>query len=174
LLELADEISSIDQDQKLGTDQFNLIILKEKLLSLYLPQAVNKHINFIINVNSKVDKAPFSKNKLLQIIGNLVSNAMKFTPKEGNITVDLDFVESEGIGNKLLIKVSDSGVGLNQDGIDAILSGTAKSTHGTSGENGYGFGLALVKHLIDSLKGKLDISSKPNEGATFLIDLPQK
>jgi signal transduction histidine kinase len=174
LLELADEISSIDQDQKLGSDQFNLIILKEKLLSLYLPQAVNKHINFIINVNSKVDKAPFSKNKLLQIIGNLVSNAMKFTPKEGNITVDLDFVESEGIGNKLLIKVSDSGVGLNQDGIDAILSGTAKSTHFTSGENGYGFGLALVKHLIDSLKGKVDISSKPNEGATFLIELPQK
>jgi signal transduction histidine kinase len=174
LLELADEILSIDQDQKLGSDQFNLIILKEKRLSLYFAQAVNKHINFIINVNSKVDKAPFSKNKLLQIIGNGVSNAMKFTPKEGNITVDLDFVESEGIGNKLLIKVSDSGVGLNQDGIDAILSGTAKSTHGTSGENGYGFGLALVKHLIDSLKGKLDISSKPNEGATFLIELPQK
>jgi signal transduction histidine kinase len=174
LLELADENLSIDQDQKLGGDQFNLIILKEKRLSLYFAQAVNKHINFIINVNSKVDKAPFSKNKLLQIIGDGVSNAMKFTPKEGNITIDLDFIEAEDTGNKLLIKVSDSGVGLNQDGIDAILGGTSKTTQSTSGENGYGFGLALLRHLIDSLKGKLNVVYKSNEGATFLIELPQK
>jgi K+-sensing histidine kinase KdpD len=174
LLELADEILSVDQEQKLGSDQFNLNLLKEKLLSLYLPQAVNKQINFTINTNTKVDKAPFSKNKLLQIVGNLVSNAMKFTPANGSITVDLDFIPSEKDSSKLLIKVTDSGVGLNQDGIDAILSGTAKSTHGTSGENGYGFGLALVKHLIESLKGSLKIESKPNQGATFIIELPQK
>jgi len=70
--------------------------------------------------------------------------------------------------------VKDSGVGLNQHSIDAILSGTAKSTDGTQGENGYGFGLALVKHLVDSLNGHMNIHSVIDEGSTFEINLPRK
>ncbi|MDA9555418.1 GAF domain-containing sensor histidine kinase, partial [Pelobium sp.] len=172
LLELADEILSADQAPKLGTDQFNLALLKDKLEKLYSPQAVNKQITFTVSTNAQADKIPFSKNKLLQIIGNLVSNAMKFTPEGGQISVNLDLIEKE---SKLLkIVVKDSGVGLSQEAADAILKGTATSTNGTSGENGYGFGLALVKHLIDGLKGTLTIQSNPGEGATFEITLPQK
>jgi signal transduction histidine kinase len=173
LLELADEILSTDQPQKINSDQFNLAVLKDKLDKLYSPQAVSKNIKFTVHINSKADKIPFSKNKLLQIIGNLVSNAMKFTPQDGSIFVELDLVKND-LNHTLKIIVRDSGVGLNQDGIDAILNGTAVSTNGTSGENGYGFGLALVKHLIEGLKGSLNIYSKVGEGATFEISLPQR
>ncbi len=172
LLELADEILSTDTNAKIGNNQFNLFLLKEKLEKLYRPQSVNKNIKFSININSKTDKILFPKNKLLQIIGNLVSNAMKFTPENGEINVNLDLI-TNGDNYYLQIIIQDSGVGLSQVGIDSILKGTATSTSGTSGENGYGFGLALVKHLIDSLKGTLNISSKIGKGAIFTISIPQ-
>jgi len=172
ILELADEILSSDTQRKAGADEFNLNLFKDKLDKLYRPQAKNKNINFTININPETATTPFSKNKLLQIAGNLISNAMKFTPENGSITVDLNLTEHDN-NNQLQIKVSDSGIGLDQVDIDKILSGNAQSTDGTQGEHGYGFGLALVKHLIDSMHGKLHIHSAQGEGATFEVNLPQ-
>jgi len=172
ILELADEILSADKPKPINVDEFNLALFKDKLDKLYRPQAKSKNIDFAININPAAASVPFSKNKLLQITGNLISNAMKFTPVEGSITVDLNLVVHEN-RNMLQIKVTDNGVGLNHETIDKILKGDASSTDGTGGEQGYGFGLALVKHLIDGLKGILEIYSAPGEGATFVVNLPQ-
>ncbi|TSD66085.1 GAF domain-containing sensor histidine kinase [Inquilinus sp. KBS0705] len=173
LLELADEILSIDKPDKLNSDQFNLTVFKDKLEKLYVPQAMNKNIKFVVNTSVNSSGIPFSKSKLLQITGNLISNAMKFTPKDGSVTVDLS-LKIEEDHNLLQINVTDTGVGLDTDSINNILSGNASSTNGTSGEQGYGFGLALVKHLVDSLKGTMHIYSQPGQGANFEVVLPQK
>ncbi len=173
LLELADEILSGDKETlKLQSNEFNLLLLKDKLEKLYAPQALNKTINFQVFINSKVEQVPFSKDKLLQIIGNLVSNALKFTPLGGSVKVNLDLQIIDD-KNYLNILVSDSGAGLTQGKINEILSGSATSSDGTSGEIGYGFGLALVKYLITGLKGTFDIESNEGNGATFKITLPQ-
>lgn len=173
LLELADEILTVDtQKRELKKDEFNLVVLKEKLEQLYTPQARTKNINFAINTSIDSATIPFSRNKLLQIIGNLISNAMKFTPPQGKITVDLSLKTGE-TENILQVNVADTGVGLSPDAIKKILSGNAKSTNGTGGEQGYGFGLALVKHLVESLKGNMNIYSEAGNGASFEILLPQ-
>ncbi|GGH20172.1 GAF domain-containing sensor histidine kinase [Mucilaginibacter phyllosphaerae] len=173
LLELADEILTMDKPQRdLKADEFNLVVFKDKLEKLYTPQAINKKIQFTINTSVNSSKIPFSKNKLLQITGNLISNAMKFTPVSGKVTVDLS-LKIEATQNLLQINVTDTGVGLNQQAIDTILSGKAESTNGTGGEQGYGFGLALVKHLVDTLKGTMQIYSHPGNGANFEVSLPQ-
>ncbi|WDF77929.1 GAF domain-containing sensor histidine kinase [Mucilaginibacter sp. KACC 22773] len=176
ILELADEILSADKKEKkvpeLKGNEFNQVVFKDKLEKLYVPQAMNKHITFRVNTSSASETIPFSKNKLLQITGNLISNAIKFTPNNGSVTVDLDLIEKRN-ENVLQIKVTDSGVGLDADGIANILQGNATSTNGTGGENGYGFGLALVKHLVESLKGTFNIFSVPGQGATFEVKLPQ-
>jgi signal transduction histidine kinase len=176
ILELADEILSADKkDNKipeLKGNEFNLLVFKDKLEKLYVPQAMNKQIKFTVNTSSYSETIPFSKNKLLQITGNLISNAIKFTPNNGNVTVGLNLVEDKE-KNILQISVKDSGVGLNVAGIATILQGNAISTNGTGGENGYGFGLALVKHLVESLKGTFNITSTPGDGATFEVKLPQ-
>ncbi len=176
ILELADEILSADKKERkiteLKGDEFNQVVFKDKLEKLYVPQAMNKQIKFTVNTSSESETIPFSKNKLLQITGNLISNAIKFTPNNGSVTVDLDLIEEEN-KNILQIKVKDSGVGLDAQGITTILQGTATSTNGTGGENGYGFGLALVKHLIEGLKGTFNITSVPGDGATFEVKLPQ-
>jgi signal transduction histidine kinase len=176
ILELADEILSTDKKDKkvpeLKGGEFNQVVFKDKLQKLYVPQAMNKHITFTVNTSSASETIPFSKNKLLQITGNLISNAIKFTPNNGFVTVDLDLIEDKN-ENVLQVKVTDSGVGLDAGGIATILQGNAISTNGTGGENGYGFGLALVKHLVESLKGTFNIFSIPGQGATFEVKLPQ-
>jgi len=176
ILELADEILSTDKKDKkvpeLKGGEFNQVVFKDKLQKLYVPQAMNKHITFTVNTSSASETIPFSKNKLLQITGNLISNAIKFTPNNGFVTVDLDLIEDKN-ENVLQVKVTDSGVGLDAGGIATILQGNAISTNGTGGENGYGFGLALVKHLVESLKGTFNIFSIPGKGATFEVKLPQ-
>jgi len=177
ILELADEILTLDKpnmrlEAKLSGDEFNQIALKEKLLKLYVPQAINKNINFEVITNANTQAIPFSKNKLLQIVGNLISNAMKFTPVGGMVTVHLG-IDIEATGHILQIKVEDTGVGITPDKIGSILKGDCETTNGTSGEPGYGFGLALVKHLVDSLKGTMQICSELGKGTAFMISLPQ-
>ncbi|MCF0058539.1 GAF domain-containing sensor histidine kinase [Dyadobacter sp. CY356] len=178
ILDLAEEILSAHKPQKKNAgavssvNDFNLLIFKDKLEKLYKPQAVNKDIRFKVLTTSDTESVPFSKNKLLQIAGNLISNAMKFTPVGGEVTVKLDLLIND-LSTTLVIEVKDSGIGLDQNGIDSILAGTSGTTDGTGGEHGYGFGLALVKHLIESLKGKLSITSGIGEGAVFRVELPQ-
>lgn len=175
ILELADEILSADKkDIKpvTNSNEFNLLVFKDKLERLFVPQARNKNIRLEVKTSSESELIPFSKNKLLQITGNLISNAIKFTPKGGLVEVDLSLELDEQATGTLQIRVSDNGTGIDEAGIQKILKGSATSTGGTANEAGFGFGLALVKHLIDTLKGTVNIYSKPGEGTVFEVRLP--
>ena len=178
VLDLAEEILGSNKTKNSAGDAallngFNLSIFREKLLKLYQPQARAKNIRFEVNITRATETVPFSKNKLLQIAGNLISNSMKFTPVAGEVIVDLDLSVNES-DKTLVIAVKDNGIGLTEDGIRAILDGSSGSTDGTSGEAGYGFGLSLVKHLVESLNGNLAVRSAVGSGAVFTVILPQK
>ncbi len=170
ILELADEILSADKNKSVPIkgNEMDMQSFKEKLEKLYIPQAKSKNIQFEVNINPRAMGIPFPKNKLLQITGNLISNAIKFTPNGGRVSVGLDMDISNSKHN-LNIKVQDSGDGISAEKIDSILNGNASSEQGTEGEKGYGFGLQLIKHLISGLNGKLNISSVPGEGSVFEV-----
>jgi signal transduction histidine kinase len=174
LLELADEILSAEKKKENGgepgANQYNLQIFKEKIEKLFEPQAINKQIAFLVSTDKKTDDIPFSKNKLLQVTGNLISNAIKFTPVNGSVKVDLSIQISKV--KQLLIKVEDTGSGMDAETLREIQQGDASSSDGTSGEKGYGFGLKLVKHLVDKLNGTINIESEPGKGTIFEIRLP--
>ncbi|MCU0399788.1 MAG: ATP-binding protein [Algoriphagus sp.] len=177
VLELADDILS--QNLELGSlkkrepkdHEFTLHTLQAKLDDMYKPQAVTKGLEFEVITKSPNAGIPFPKNKILQILGNLISNSIKFTPENGRVEVKLD-LEIEEEDKNLRVKVTDSGVGLSNEKISEILTGGTSTTQGTSGEKGYGFGLNLVHHLIKSLNGTLAISSKLGEGAEFEVVIP--
>ncbi len=173
ILELADEILSADKKRStsLKSNELTLITFKEKLEKLYMPQARSKNILFVINTNRENEEIAFSQNKLLQITGNLISNAIKFTPKFGDVVVNLELTVNE-LARTLKITVRDTGVGMEQEAIDNMLNNAATSTIGTGGEKGYGFGLELVKHLVQGLKGTFNVTAKPNEGSEFEVVLP--
>lgn len=171
LLELTDEILSQQEQQKpISENELNLLALKEKLLQLYQPQTTHKGISLEVELSEQTKHVIFSKQKILQIIGNLISNAIKFTPSQGKIKVILDLTETPE-KNLLNITVRDNGIGMDRERIDQLLSGSAESTIGTADEMGYGFGLPLVHHLVEKLGGKLSIESEPEKGSTFTIQL---
>lgn len=175
LLELADEILTLDfdekSDQNVKVEEFTLTTIKSKIQSMYAPQALTKNIQFDIDVNYPNAEIPIPKNKVLQILGNLISNSIKFTPIGGKILVklDLDVIGSEKL---MIFEVEDSGEGIEEEKIQNILNGEVASTSGSMGEKGYGFGLNLVLHLVNSLQGKLTITSKVGLGTTFKVKIP--
>ncbi|WP_208646826.1 sensor histidine kinase [Pedobacter jejuensis] len=172
LLDLTDEIMSEDNKSPVDDLELSLSLFKEKLLRLYQTQAKSKGIQFTVNVDSGNESVRFSKNKLLAIVGNLISNAIKFTPNGGIVTVTL--VLALILEEKLLeIIVSDNGQGMPEKAIQQILDGKAETTSGTSGEKGYGFGLKLVKELVVSLNGQITLSSDFQRGTEFKILLSQ-
>ncbi|MCH7401760.1 GAF domain-containing sensor histidine kinase [Belliella kenyensis] len=179
VLELADEILSQDYPKQQAHApvinhgiSYNLETLKDKLLDMFGAQAKHKQILFKVTTTKGVEDVPFPKNKLLQIIGNLISNAIKFTQEKGEVFVNLDILEKNEGKNYLVVVVNDSGIGISQKRIEEILNGNAKSTDGTGGEHGFGFGLTLVKHLVDKASGEMKIESSDSGGTFFTIHLP--
>lgn len=102
------------------------------------------------------------------IIRNLLSNALKFTGKNGFI-----HIEFEQKDKYLEVKIIDTGIGISEENIEKIISDNEfYSTYGTANEKGTGLGLKLCKNFIVQNKGELKIESKINVGTTFSFTLP--
>lgn len=175
LIEFVEEMMEEKAEEgRPGKNEFSCSGFCEKLKELYQPQARSKGMELNITTGEKTDQIFFSKSMLLQITGNLISNSIKFTGEGGMVYVEISVkeVDNEEDNRKLIIKVQDTGVGIEEEQIDKILKGEAASEMGTGGETGYGFGLSLVHHLVDKNEGGMKISSEPGKGSTFLIELP--
>lgn len=172
LLELADEILTEEQKGgKLAENEMNLSVFKCKLEDLYNAQAKNKGINLQIQTNDGNTLSPFPKNKLLQITGNLISNAIKFTPESGTVKVTLSLIQQKQ-EYLLDLMISDTGAGISEEALQHLKDGGNSSTDGTYGEKGYGFGLALVKHLVHGLGGTMEVQNMAESGACFHVKIP--
>lgn len=103
----------------------------------------------------------------LQVINNLIANAIKFTPENSSIAINV-FEDTE-----LHIAVIDSGVGMPKKVCESILSGfTRDSSLGTDGEKGTGLGLGIVKKIIDAHNFSINVISQEDEGSEFIINIP--
>jgi signal transduction histidine kinase len=173
LLGLAEEILTTDK-MRFATHEaepyFTLDSFKEKLETLYVPLALNKGVKLAVSISSGKKTENFSRSKLMQIAGNLITNAIKFTHAQGTVNVDLALVPAR-LQNILRITVADTGIGLEADAISRIMDGSATTSNGTNGERGFGFGLPLVKHLVEEMGGTLQLSSEPGNGARFEVQL---
>ena len=108
------------------------------------------------------------ENHVKVIFRNLISNAVKFTEPGGTITLYTRIK-----GDRLVVCVKDTGRGMTADEIDRLFFITTHfSAYGTQGEKGTGLGLILCRELVELNGGKLTVTSKPNEGSKFCVDLP--
>ena len=174
VLELADDILS--NDFRLSTDvdeytfQTNINELKAKLLALYKPQALSKSIDLNAVVAAEEPERYFPKHKLMQVFGNLITNAIKFTEPGGRIDIELALIETHE--TTLKFRVTDNGQVMSPERIDEILSDNPESTAGTRLERGFGYGFQLARHLVESLNGELFIDSEPDAGTSVTVFIP--
>jgi signal transduction histidine kinase/ligand-binding sensor domain-containing protein/AraC-like DNA-binding protein len=131
-------------------------------------QARLKHIDFSVNCPKNLSDAWYDKDKIEHIIYNLLSNAFKFTPKEGNIQLIAVPINNK---NSIKIYVSDSGPGIEKEELENIFTLFYQSKIGVQSK-GSGIGLALTKELIEVHRGKIEVTSNSIEGTTFIITFP--
>ncbi|MEO6209488.1 MAG: ATP-binding protein [Gemmatimonadaceae bacterium] len=109
------------------------------------------------------------REKVLQILVNLISNSIKFTPQGGHIWLDAD-VEEESVK----LRVVDSGIGIAVDKLDAIFEPFIQVTSGAARTDvGLGLGLAISRDLARAMRGDLSVESKVGVGSTFTLTLPR-
>lgn len=132
--------------------------------------ARKKHIDFIVQCPEELTEAWYDTEKIEHIIYNLLSNAFKFTPREGTIQLIVNATDS---GNTVTITVIDSGSGIPKDDLNTIFELFYQSNTGKKNK-GSGIGLALTKELIDLHKGKIEVASSPQTGSTFTFSFPIK
>lgn len=119
-----------------------------------------------VDVEPNLPDVTADKNRLTQVLVNLVSNAYKYTPDGG--TISIKAWRSNG---SVSISVTDTGVGLSPEQITKLGTKFWRADNGL-GQPGTGLGFAITRNLIELMQGNLDIHSAPGKGSTFTVTLP--
>lgn len=153
---------------KINLQETNILKIVKNISILFEIAIETKKINFFINIDSKLHTET-DQNMLSAVIRNILANAIKFTPKEGSIS--LSAINTE---NKIEIIIADSGIGINKATIIQLFDKKpSTSTIGTDGEKGSGLGLMLCKEFIDRLGGEIWAESMPGQGSQFHFTIPK-
>lgn len=129
--------------------------------------ADKKRLVFQLTLGDKLpDVVLLDEAKFGQIVINLVSNAIKYTPSYKKVMVTLNCKE-----DRLIFSVQDEGIGISQSD-KAKLFGTFQQVGNTKSNQGSGLGLAITKRLVELMQGKISLQSEPQFGTTFTVELP--
>ena len=153
---------------KLNVTKNNLFKNIEDISLSFKELARKKKIDFVVTCPENLSDAWYDKEKIEHIVYNLLSNAFKFTPKEGNIQLNITPTNAK---KQIKLSVTDSGPGILKEELEAIFELFYQTNRGRKIQ-GSGIGLALTKELIDLHRGRIKVNSKHLEGTVFTIKLP--
>ena len=148
--------------------------------------ASEKNINVTLNIQDNLPDVYADSHRIEQIISNLVTNALKFTPKGGKIEISANVVNDSEIdknllvmpickpsGNYIKVSVKDTGIGIKKEDIPKIFEKFSQIENSlTRNIGGVGLGLSITKQLLDAHLGAITVSSKENEGSDFSFYIP--
>lgn len=140
--------------------------LFETVYTSFVPLAAKKGLQLVFNENISpeltLEGDPF---RIRQIVENLLTNALKFTEK-GNIEIGIDYQ-----GNQFIFSITDTGCGMTLQEQEKIFQEFTR-LRSAQGQEGFGLGLSITKKLVELLKGKLTVESRPQYGSTFKVTMP--
>jgi signal transduction histidine kinase len=148
----------------------DLPALVETVAAEHRPQYESKAQHLTLLASPGLPPSLCDQTRAAQVIGNLLSNASKYTPGGGLITAGVAYAEQEGF---LEISVTDNGVGIPPEEKDKVFSRffRAETAHLT-GATGAGLGLAITRSLVELHGGRIWFESEPDKGSTFYVTLP--
>ncbi len=170
LLSIIDEILDTAKTQSIAARKdVDLNLLVENITELLAPRAHAKGIEISGYVGSEIPEFIESNElQLRQILFNLAGNAIKFT-ENGGVAIDVNL----DINDQLVIKVTDTGIGMTSEETARIFEEFVQANTGTSKRfGGTGLGLSISRKLVTGMGGTLGVSSKSGEGSCFEIILP--
>lgn len=175
LLDLATlEAGRMELDPQLG----DLGTVVRRAVEAFSTRAERNGIDLRVRTSGHALKARFDPEKIESIVNNLVSNALKFTPEGGRVTVWIGERKTprraeEGRAREAIIKVADTGPGMDAETQSRIFERFEQvEAPDTREHEGAGLGLALTKELVELHGGRIDVVSTPGEGTTFTVTVP--
>ncbi|MBI5597402.1 MAG: HAMP domain-containing histidine kinase [Elusimicrobia bacterium] len=140
--------------------------LVEDVVLFFTPKAREAGLSIAARIEGALPDIPLDPDLVTQAATNLVSNALKYTPKGGKVSVS-----ARRNGDSLELAVTDTGVGIPEDACARIFA-PFERVKNPLGAPGVGLGLAVTKAIIDKHRGAISVRSRPGEGSTFTITLP--
>ncbi len=161
------ELSRIESGRvPLRLQPTSLTAIIDPVLSRLSAQASRKELTLEVHVDESMPTVLVDSQRMQQVLGNLVHNAIKFTPTGGTITISA----KEEAGT-VIVRVDDTGVGIPPADLNRIFERFYKADRARSG-GGTGLGLAIARHLVEAHGGRIWAKSKEGKGSSFFFTLP--
>ena len=172
LLNLINDILDISKVEagkmELDCESFYLSQAIDEIKTTIEPLAIKKNIILDVKIDPQLGMICADKTRLKQILYNLTSNAIKFTPEKGSVTI-----EACNFENSFQIKVKDTGIGISQTDMDKLFQPFKQlNLCHNSEQEGTGLGLALVKKFVEMHGGTIWVKSEVGEGSIFIFTIP--
>lgn len=172
IVSLSQEVSKVlsfeNKNLELHIDQYDIGEIAADVFQRNIIASKNKNIAMSIDILPNLPPVECDAQKIDEVIDNLISNAIKFTPPGGSV-----LIKAEQEGSAIKVSISDNGLGLSEYDIkEAFKKGSKLTAKPTAGESSTGLGLWIVKKLIEAHKGTVWIKSAIGKGSTFSFRLP--
>ena len=178
LLRLIDDMQELEQLEggpvELRSETTDLTEQIELVLDMFRIPAAEKQLTIEKELSLPASPVLVDQGRFRRILSNLVSNAVKFTPPGGRVTVSARqaHVSASGFA-RYVFQVSDNGVGIGESFLPHVFDSFEREESSTvSGNTGTGLGLSIVKTLLNLMGGTVTVQSKKGEGSVFTVELP--
>ncbi len=129
--------------------------------------AADAKVNLVVHLAPDLPPFPGDEGRLKQVVRNLLTNAIKFTPEGGQVTLSGDVRH-----NQIELAIRDTGRGISPEHLPRIFERFYQVARGQGSRGGQGLGLAIVKTIVERHHGSISVESTPGEGSTFTVSLP--
>ena len=142
--------------------------LLEKVQTIHKQRAAQKNIAIMVQVESSLPEVYVDPGRMIQVLSNLVDNALLYTPEGG-----LVIISAQVVAENMEIRVQDSGAGIAENELERVFDRLYRSDPSRQrNEGGSGLGLAIAKSIVEKHNGRIWAESKKGEGTTMIIRLP--
>ena len=148
----------------------------QDLFEIFDDEAKKKNIAFNYKMNVEHDHVLIDITKIKEILVNILSNAIKYTPAGGSVMVNVDELPCDEPGYMIVrTSVSDTGIGMSQEYLTKIFDAFTREQSTTKSKiAGTGLGMSIVKKYVDLLGGTIDVESELGKGSTFTVTLKHR
>lgn len=171
-LSLVLDLSRIEADKfEINRSNIDVVALLKEVFINFKGGATAKELKYELSLHAESYSLHTDPEMIQVIFNNLFSNAIKFTNSGSiHISTEIEFIAEQ---KYFIIKISDSGIGMKEEEIPLIFEEFRQLSEGTTRSfPGTGLGLSITRKFVDMLNGKIEVTSEPNVGTTFIIKLP--
>lgn len=148
--------------------ELNFLPIVTATVEMYMNQAIQKNINISLNAKPDIPAISGNRQNLEHMVGNLISNAIQYTPQNGSVNIKVS-----ADGTHVILTVADTGIGIPEGALPEIFKDFYRAPNAKKEQStGTGLGLSISKAIVEKHNGSISVTSTEGEGTVFTVRLP--